>query len=171
MPTEFTAGLVIGPIDANSYHGQPNGGRKLFCPSHVLTLMEGARATWMVQACPPVGQGKPSHARIRPSDPARLLAAALLGYAALTRRELVNGWASLRAAVELDRVRGDVRVLPLDDNLADLVFEVCGPEMYGLLTTLPGSSIGDRELHLAAAQGLEVAAGARPAVHLAEQRG
>jgi hypothetical protein len=162
MPTEVTATVFIGPIESNSHHGQPNGDRQLFCPSHVLVLMEGSRATWMVQACPLVGQGKPARARIRPSDPARLFAAALLGYAALTLPELVNASARLRAVVELDPARRDVRILPLDGDLADHVFEVCAPEVYGLLTTLSGSSISDRDLHQAAEYGWQIAMPAKP---------
>jgi hypothetical protein len=170
MPTEVTATVLIGPIDVNSYHGQLNGDRKLSCPSHILGLLEGSRATWIVQPCPLIGRAQPSRARIRPSDPHRLLPAALLGYAALTQPELVNGSDRLRAAVELDRTRSDVRILPLDDDLGDHVFDVCAPAVYGLLTTLPGSSIFGRDLHLAAAHGLQVAASGTPAVDVAEQR-
>ena len=162
MPTEVTATVFIGPLHVNSYHGEPNGDRRLFCPSHMLVLMEGSRATWMVQACPVVGQAKPARARIRPASPRRLLAAALLGYAALIRPDLVDGSARLRAAAECDPARRDVRILPLEDDLADHVFEVCAPEFYGLLTTLPGSSIGDRDLHQAAEHGLETAVPAQP---------
>lgn len=147
MPTEVTAAVLIGPVDVNSYHGQPDGDRKLFCPSHMLVLMEGSRATWFVQPCPLMSRGKLGRARIRPSDPHRLLPAALLGYAALTQPELVNDSARLRATVELDRTRSDVRILPLDDDLGDHVFDVCAPEVYGLLTTLPGCSIYGRDLH------------------------
>ncbi|MGA9376567.1 MAG: hypothetical protein WBV64_16375 [Mycobacterium sp.] len=171
MPTEVTAAVLIGRIDASSYHGQSNGVRKLFCPSHMLTLMEGSRATWTVQPCLlDENRGKLSRARIRPSDPHRLLPAALLGYAALTQPELVNESDRLRAAVELDRARSDVRILSLDDDLGDHVLDVCAPEVYGLVTTLPGSSICGRDLHLAAAHGLRVAASEMPAVDLAEQR-
>ncbi|ORW08030.1 hypothetical protein [Mycolicibacter longobardus] len=124
MPTEVTATVVIGPIDANSYHGQPHGDRKLFCPSHMLVLIEGSRPTWIVQPCPLMGRGQPSRARIRPSDPRHLLPAALLGYAALTRPELLNGSDRLRAVVELDPTGSDVRILPLDDDLAAHALEV-----------------------------------------------
>lgn len=157
MPTEVTATVLIGPVRANSHHGQPNGDRKLFCPSHMLMLLEGSRATWVVQSCTPVGGGQPGHVRIRPSDSHRLLAAALLGYAVLTQPELVNGSARLRAAVQVDRTRRDIRILPLDDDLGDHVFDVCAPEIWGLLTTLPGSSVHGRDVDLAAAHGLHVA--------------
>jgi len=170
MPTEVTATVVIGPIDGNSYHGQPHGDRKLFCPSHILVLTEGSRATWIVQPCPLEGQGKISRARIRPSDPNRLLPAALLGYAVLTQPELVNSSDRLRAAVELDRARSDVRILPLDDDLGDHVLDLCAPEVYGLATTLPGSSICGRDLHLAAAHGLHVTASGMPAAGLVQER-
>jgi len=96
MPSEFTAGMVIGPLEATSYHGKPCGERRLFCPSHTLMLLEGARATWMVQALPPVGRAKPQGARIRPSSPGPLLASR----------------------------------------------DFCAPHLYGVLTVLPGTSIG-----------------------------
>ncbi len=162
MPTEVTATVFVGPLHVNSYHGEPAEDRRLFCPSHMLVLMEGSRATWMVQACPLVGHAKPARARIRPATPQRLLAAALLGYAALIRPEIIDGSARLRAAVELDPRLRDVRVLPLDEDLADHVFGVCAPEVYGLLTTLPGSSIYDRDLHKAAEYGWQIAMPAKP---------
>ncbi|MFV8161068.1 hypothetical protein ACNQVK_02850 [Mycobacterium sp. 134] len=170
MTTEVTATMVIGPIDVKSYHGQPHGDRKLFCPSHTLMLMEGSRATWIVQPCRAAGQGSPDRARIRPSDPHHLLPAALLGYVTLTRPELLDGSDRLRAVVEVDPTGSDVRILPLDDDLVDHAFEVCAPEVYALVTTLPGSSIYGRDVRLAAAHGLHVAASGMPAVDLAGQR-
>ncbi|HRD10794.1 MAG TPA: hypothetical protein PLI79_02925 [Mycobacterium sp.] len=123
----------------------------------MLVLVEGSRATWMVQECPIMGQGKPTRARIRPSSPARLLAAALLGYGALTQPDLVKGSDTLRNAVEVDRRRDEVRILPLEDELADHVIDVCSSAVYGVLTTMPGSSIRDRDLQMGAAHGLVIA--------------
>ena len=160
MPTEVTATVLIGSLEANSYHGEPTGERRLFCPSHMLVLMEGSRATWLVQACPLVGPGNPGRARIRPASPQRLVAAALLGYAALVNPTSVSGDARLSAAVHRDPTRADVRVAPLDADLAEHVFEVCGAQVYGLLTTLAGSSITASEVQQAAAHGLETAAAA-----------
>ena len=84
MPSDVTATIMMGPIAANSSHGRPIHGPagKVFCPSHVLTLMEGFRATWIVQRCPELGRPIPTR-RIQPASPEHLLAAALLGYAAL----------------------------------------------------------------------------------------
>ncbi len=60
MPTEFTAVLAIGPLGETSYHDNRYGERRLFCPSHILMLLEGARAMWMVQASSPTGWAEPS---------------------------------------------------------------------------------------------------------------
>ena len=158
MPTEVTAAIMIGPIAAQSNHGRPIDGPagKLFCPSHVLTLMEGSRATWIVQRCPEWDRPSPAR-RIQPASPAHLLAAALLGYAALGTRGMLRGSQTLRDAVTEGNCRHVVRVDRVDAELAAEVFAVCGAHMYGIATVLPSSTITDTELRAAAAAGIQIA--------------
>lgn len=158
MPKEVTATIMIGPIAERSNHGQPGHGAdgRLFCPRHVLTLMEGTRAAWMLQCVPSLRRPCPTR-RILPASPQHLLAAALLGYAALTVPELINGSNKLRRAVEPGACRAILRTLPIDDDLASAVFAECGPHVYGIVTALPGSAITTGELAAAAAAGMPVA--------------
>lgn len=171
MPTEVTAAIMIGPITAQSNHGRPGHGPagKLFCPSHVLTLMEGSRATWIVQRCPE--WDRPSTARrIQPASPEHLLAAALLGYAALNVPGMLSGSPTLRDALTEGHCRHVVRVDRVDAELAAEVFAVCGAHLCGIATVLPGSTITDTELRAVAAAGLQIAvpgaASATPAFSL-----
>ena len=165
MPTEVTANIMIGAVSNSSHHGAPSSGAtgKLFCPSHILVLMEGTRATWVVQRCPSVG--RPTHGpqtrRICPSSPDHLLAAAVLGYTAMTQPDAVSASAELRDAVIEDASTGDVRIVPLDRDLASQVFDTCSAYVYAMVTALPGSSINDDELRLAADAGMQIAVAAR----------
>ena len=171
MPTEVTAAIMIGPITAQSNHGRPGHGPagKLFCPSHVLTLMEGSRATWIVQRCPEWDRRSAAR-RIQPASPENLLAAALLGYAALRTRGMLSGSPTLLDAVTEGNCRHVLRVGRVDAALAAEVFAVCGAHMFGMATVLPGSTITDTELRAAAAAGIQIAvpggASAEPAFSL-----
>jgi hypothetical protein len=158
MATEVTATISIGPLADNSNHGRPIYGptRKLFCPSHVLVLMEGARAAWIVQRCPELRRPTPT-SRILPASPQHLLAAAILGYAALTTPRVIDGSDRLRLAVEPGSCGHVLRLKPIDDGLASEVFATCGEVLYGMVTVLPGSSISDAQLRAAAATGMQVA--------------
>lgn len=75
--------------------------------------------------------------------------------AALVVPDLVDGSPQLRDAVgrELD----GVSVRPIDLDLARRVFAWSSELVDGLVTVLPGSSISDGELALAASHGLRVA--------------
>lgn len=154
MSTEVTASVMIGAIRPNSGHGQPSGGGapRAFAPSHVMVLMEGHRATWIVQRCPNLGRPSPT-LRIRPSSPAFLLAAGLLGYVALTQPRVIREADALRNLVEVDDRRGEVRVQPLDTDRARRIFRDLSQHAYGVVTTLPGSTITPPELGIAADSG------------------
>ena len=164
MPTEITASIMIGPVAVNSTHGQssltPMG--QWFCPSHVMVLMEGSRATWVVQECPSLGQPTPAH-RIHPASPEHLLAAAMLGYLALVKPDVVQSSESLGGAVALASGSRTLHVSPLDPDLAAKVFAACNGHIYGAVTTLPGSTITDDQLQIATANGLLVAVAGRTA--------
>lgn len=157
MPTEVTASVLIGPLSADSVHGTSESvaSAKAFCPSHVLTLMEGSRATWVMQRCPELGQPNPTWF-IRPSAPEHLLAAVVLGYVALISPDAIRGSDALRGAVVVVADKSEVQILPLTDALAAEVFAVCGRHVYGLATTLPGSTIRDDELRAASDSGFLV---------------
>ncbi len=165
MPTEVTATIMIGAVSDSSYQGEPSSSAtgKLFCPSHILVLVEGTRATWVVQRCPSVGRSThgPQTRRICPSSPDHLLAAVVLGYTAMTRPDAVSASAELRDAVIVDASTRDVRIVPLDRDLASQVFDACSAYVYAMVTALPGSSITDGELRLAADAGMQVAVAAR----------
>lgn len=154
MSTEVTAAMMIGPTVRNSTHGQPWGDRRFFAPSHVLMLMEGHRAVWTVQEFPNLRRPAPTRV-IRPASPQHLLAAAVLGYTALVRLEVVEASRLLRDAVAPE-ARG-VRTLPIDDGLASDVFDYCSEHVYGLVTVLPESTVHRDELRMAAARGMQVA--------------
>lgn len=161
MPTEVTATIMIGPIADESHHGRPDGaGGRLFCPRHVLTLMEGTRAAWILQCFPALRRPCPPR-RILPSSPAHLLASAVLAYTAFAVPEVITASARLRDAVVHvpvpERRSRITRVMRLDDELAATVFAECGEHVYGLITVLPGSSITDDQLHPAADAGWLVA--------------
>jgi len=157
MTTEVTASLMIGPMVPDSAHGKPapfpTG--KWFCPSHLTVLMEGARATWIVQGCEWLG-GSPSAFRILPRSPEYLLAAAVLGYTALTAPDALHRVDTLRNAIE-PSAGGTLRVGPIDRVLAAEVFSTCAELVDGVVTVLPGSSITDDELWIAAGCGMRVA--------------
>lgn len=156
MSTEVTASIMIGPLAPNSTHGQPLGDRRHFAPSHVMTLMEGHRATWVVQECPHLH--RPAHARfIRPASPQHLLAAAVLGYTALVRPAALKTSDRLRNAVEREMRNGDLRVLKIDDEQAEAIFANCSQYVYGLVTVLPECTINDDEVRMAADHGMQVA--------------
>ncbi|MEJ6538444.1 MAG: hypothetical protein QNL98_14585 [Mycobacterium sp.] len=159
MPTEVTASVLIGPLSADSVHGRSESAAstKAFCPSHVLTLMEGARATWVMQRCPELGHPIPTWF-IRPSVPEHLLGAVVLGYVALISPEAIQSSDALRGAVVVDTDKSEVRILPLTDALAAEVFAVCGRHVYGLVTRLQGSTVCDYELRAAADSGFLVSA-------------
>jgi hypothetical protein len=162
MPTEVTASVMIGTIAANSYHGQPSStptGR-LFCPSHELELKEGSRATWEMQRRPFMGRPAPAF-RIQPSSPEYLLAAAVLGFVAFTQPEVVNASDRLRAVVAPIASSRELRVLPVDRDLASDIFAFCSDYAYGVVTVLPGSTITDDERRIAAASGVRVAVAGR----------
>ncbi|MFM9043387.1 MAG: hypothetical protein ACKOPI_04520, partial [bacterium] len=91
--------------------------------------------------------------RIRPSSPAFLLAAGLLGYVALTQPRVIRESDELRELVEFDDRRGEVRVQPLDNNSARRIFRNLSDHAYGVATTLPGSTITPTELGIAAESG------------------
>jgi hypothetical protein len=157
MTTEVTACLMIGPVSANSAHGKPapTPAGALFCPSHVLVLMEGARATWVLQECPALGDRSPT-SRIQPQSSEYLLSAALLGYSALNAPGALHRAARLRNAITPST--GDaLRIGEMDRNLAAELFTVCAEHVYGVITVLPGSSITDNELGIAAGCGMRVA--------------
>ena len=170
MPTEVTAAIMIGPIAAQSNHGRPIDGPagKLFCPSHVLTLMEGSRATWIVQRCPEWDRRSTAW-RIQPASPEHLLAAALLGYAALSVPGMLRGSQKLRDAVA-GTFGPVVRVDRVDAGLAHEVFAACGAHMYGIATVLPGSTITDEELRAAAAAGMQIAVPGTAPIEAAHSR-
>jgi hypothetical protein len=158
MPTEVTANVMIGPIRADSTHGRPSlrSAARLFAPSHVMVLMEGHRATWMVQRCPNLS-GPATTLRIRPGSPDHLLAAAVLGYVALTMPRVIRESGELRSVVGLAKRHGDVRILPIDHDLACRVFTYCSEHIYGVVTTLLVSSIKEGELRIAADSGMQIA--------------
>ena len=156
MSTEVTAAMMIGPTVPNSTHGQPSGDRRFFAPSHVLTLMEGHRAVWTVQECPSLGRPAPTRL-IRPASPRNLLAAAVLGYTALVRPEVVEASDRLSDAVTPEPQGRGVRTQPIDDDLAAYVFDFCHEYTYGLITVLPESSIDGDELRMATAHDMQVA--------------
>ena len=143
MSAEITASIMIGPIGPDSTHGRSAGlpGRRLFAPSHVLVLMENSRATWIMQRCPELRRPSPTQ-RIQPSSPAHLLAAAVLGYTTL----VADTSAPEALAVET-----------IDDDRARDVFARCSEQVYGVVTRLPGSTITEGELEMAAAAGFEIA--------------
>jgi len=158
MPTEVTASLMIGPVSPDSTHGRPAPAPagKWFCPSHVMVLMEGARATWVLPQCPFLG--RPTLAsRIYPHSPKHLLATAVLGYTALTVPGALNRSGRLRNVIEPMTPGGGLRVGPIDRELATHVFAACAELVHGVITVLPGSSITDGELRIAAQWGLRVA--------------
>ena len=157
MPTEVTASVMIGPVRADSIHGQPSHGTdRLFAPSHIMVLMEGHRAVWILQRCPNLSRPAMT-LRIRPSSPDHLLASGVLGYVALTMPRLIRNAADLRDLAELDNRRGEVRIHPLDRATTRRVFAHCSEHTYGLVTVLPGSSIAEGELQIAADAGMRTA--------------
>lgn len=156
MSTEVTAVMMIGPTVANSTHGQPWGDRRFFAPSQVLTLMEGHRAVWTVQEFPSLGRPAPTRF-IRPTSPQHLLAAAVLGYTALVRPEVVAASDRLRDAAVSDANARSVSTSLIDDDLADYVFDFCSEYVYGLITVLPESTVKLDELRMSAARGMQVA--------------
>lgn len=164
MSTEVTATVMIGPVRAESTHGQPsNGAERLFAPSHVMVLMEGDRAVWIVQRCPNLGRPSPT-LRIRPSSPAFLLAAGLLGYVALTQPRVIRESEELRNLLEVNERRGEVRIEPLDKDSARRIFHHLSDHTYGVATTLPGSTIGPAELGIASDSGSIKAAVLAPTI-------
>jgi hypothetical protein len=163
MPTEVTANVMIGPVRADSIHGQPSGAERLFAPSHVMVLMEGHRACWIVQRCPNLGRPSPT-LRVRPSSPAFLLAAGVLGYVALTRPWVIAGSAEFGDLVEVDNRRGEVRIQPLDEDSARGIFHDLRRHAYGVATTLSGCTISATELGIAADSGTIQAAAIVPGV-------
>lgn len=145
MPTETTASLLIGPLDTH-------WGASVFGPDHVLLLREGFRATWVLTSLAPDRPG--SHAFIRPASADHLLAAGLLGFAAVVPH-LIDGSPQLGAAV---RRQPDGASVGLGDrDLARRVLAWTCERIDGLVTVLPGSSVGDDELQLSAAHGLRIA--------------
>lgn len=156
MSTEVTAVMMIGPTVANSTHGQPWGDRRFFAPSQVLTLMEGHRAVWTVQEFPSLRRLAPTRF-IRPASPGYLLAAAVLGYTALVRPEVVASSDRLLNAVELDAGAKSISTPLIDDDFAGHVFDFCSQHVYGLVTVLPESTVHRDELRMAAARGMQVA--------------
>lgn len=156
MSTEVTAAMMIGPTVPNSTHGKPWGDRRFFAPSHTLTLMEGHRAVWTVQDFPSLR--KPAITRfVRPASPQHLLAAAVLGYTALVRPEVVATSDRLRDAVVLDAKATSVSTSLIDDDLAGHVFDFCSEYVYGLVTVLPESTVKGDELQMSAARGMQIA--------------
>lgn len=148
---------MIGTVNPNSAHGQSSSpAGKWFCPSHILVLMEGSRATWTMQRCPSLGRPTPA-SRIHPSSPEYLLAAAVLGYVALARPDVVNESDRLRNAVGLSPSNRGMCILPIDRDLAAHVLATCAEYVFGAVTSLPGSSITEDELRIAAASGMQVA--------------
>lgn len=143
MSAQITAGVMIGPLNRESTHGTPSGlpGGRLFAPSHVLVLMENSRATWIMQRCPELRRPSPTQ-RIQPASPAHLLAAAVLGYTTLVADASAPEW----LAVE-----------KIDDALARDIYARCSKQVYGVVTWLPGSTITESELEMAAAAGFEIA--------------
>jgi hypothetical protein len=161
MATEVTASLMIGPVSPDSAHGKPapTPAGKWFCPSHLMVLMEGARATWVVHSC--TSLGRPTLAsRIHPHSPEHLLAAAVLGYTVLTVPGALNRSNGLRNAIEPTPSNGGLRIGPIDRELATQVFATCAEFVDGVITVLPGSSITDDELRIAAGCGFQVAVAA-----------
>lgn len=159
MSTAVTANVMIGAIRPGSVHGQPSEDctPRPFAPSHVMVLMEGHRPTWILQRCPNLGRPSPT-LRIRPSSPPYLLAAAILGYVALTQPRIIRESEQLRRLVEVDDRRGEARIHPLDEHDARQIFQRCSEHTFGLITTLPGSTITSTELCIAADTGLQIAA-------------
>lgn len=157
MTTEVTASLMIGPMSRDSAHGRPapTPMGKSFCPSHVMVLMEGARATWVLQECPALGDQSPT-SRIQPHSPEYLLSAAVLGYTALIVPGALHGAARLRNVIE-PSTGGALRVNRMDRGLAAEVFSSCAELVDGVVTVLPGSSITEEELRIAAESGMRVA--------------
>lgn len=158
MSAEVTASILLGPIEPNSTHGQPGGlpGRRLFAPRHVLTLMENSRATWIMQRCPELREPAPTR-HIQPSSPVHLLAAAVLGYTALVKPRIVEACEQLRALTARQSGSRTLAVERIDDDLARAVYEHCGEHVYGVVTWLPGSAIGEAELQMAQDAGLQIA--------------
>ena len=165
MSTEVTASVMIGAIRPNSVHGQPSMDEtpRPFAPSHAMVLMEGHRATWILQRCPNLGRPSPT-LRIRPSSPAFLLAAGLLGYVALTQPRAIRESDGLRSLVEFDDRRGEVRIQPLDIDSARRIFRHLSQHAYGVATTLPGSTITATEVGIAADSGSIQAATFSPTI-------
>ena len=151
MPTETTASLLVGPLDTR-------WGERVFDPDHVLLLREGFRATWSVTPVAHDAQAAPSF--IRPESPDQLLAAGVLGFAALVNPDLLDGSGHLRDAVR--REPDGVTVAPVDPDLAGRVFAWSSEFLDRLVTVLSGSSIGDAELALAASHGIRVAVAGDP---------
>lgn len=142
MPTETTATLLIGPLDTT-------WGASVFNPDHLLLLREGFRATWTVAPATP--DAHVARSFIRPESPDHLLASGVLGFAAVVIPDLVDGAAHLRGAVE--RAPDGVSIGRVDLELARRVFACSSELVDGLVTVLPGSSIGDDELALASSHG------------------
>ena len=158
MSAEVTASILIGPIRKGSTHGTPSGlpGGRLFAPSHVLVLMENSRATWLVQRCPEL-QGATPAQRIRPSSPAHLLAAAMLGYTALVQPDALDAAWRLRALITRDPEDRSLSIAPIDDDTAAHIYDYCSTHVYGVVTRLPQSTIQTDELRMAAATGMQIA--------------
>jgi hypothetical protein len=125
----------------------------VFGPDHVLLLPEGFRATWTVTRIDPDTETAPAF--VRAESPEHLLATGVLGFAALVVPDLVDGSPPLRDAVE--RQLDGVSIRPVDLDLARRVFAWSSELVDGLVTVLPGSSIGKGELALAASHALRVA--------------
>lgn len=158
MSAEITAGIMIGPLNRDSTHGTPSGlpGGRLFAPSHVLVLMENSRATWVVQRCPEL-QGATESQRIRPSSPAHLLAAAMLGYTALVKPEAIEASERLRTLITREPEHRSLSIAPIDDDIAAHIYDYCSMHVYGVVTRLPQSTIQLGELQMAAAAGMQIA--------------
>lgn len=158
MSAEVTASILIGPIRKESTHGTPSGlpGGRLFAPSHVLVLMENSRATWIVQRCPELRDAAPSR-RIRPASPAHLLAAAMLGYTALVKHDVIDASERLRALITREPEDRSLRIAPIDDDTAAHIYDYCSNHVYGVVTRLPESTINTNELQMAAAAGMQIA--------------
>lgn len=146
MPTETTATIAIGPLDTH-------WGGSVFGPDHLLRLREGSRATWVAT---PLSPAEPTGSSfIRPTSTDHLLAAGVLGFAALVAPDLVDGAPELRAAVR--RQPDGVEVGPVDADLARRVFAWASELVDGVVTVLPGASIRVEELQLAGRHGLRIA--------------
>lgn len=158
MSSELTASILIRSRTA----GAPSFTKgSSFRPTDAMVLMDGSRASWVVQQCPAFGRTRRA-SLIEPASPRFLLAAGVLGYVALTVPDALNRSERLRNAIagtrfDDRRYANRLHTGHLDRDLATHVFTSCSEFIQGVVTIMPRSEITDSELRIASDSGLLVA--------------